>query len=101
MQLQCHVCIFCGVTPSQLEIYLVEGQLLFTFTGNLFKSDGCVLQPACGKAVHVMTSCDAIKNIGLKHGIERNSAKFDIVVLHDATVKLEVLPNLKNAFIFK
>ena len=48
-----------------------------------------------------MAARDAVQNVRFKHGVEGDPAQFNAVVLQNAAVVLEVLPNLKRLFIFQ
>ena len=48
-----------------------------------------------------MAARDAVQNVGFKHGVEGNPAQFNAVVLQNAAVVLEVLPNLERLFVFQ
>ena len=92
MQLQRHVSILRGVTPGLFQRDLIKGELIFTFAGNLFKSDGFVFQPAIGQAIHIMSARDAVEGVGFQHGVEGNTTQFNVVVGQDAAIVLQVLP---------
>ena len=101
MQLQRDIGIFRRVAARFFQRDLIECELVFTFTRNLFKGNGFVLQPAIGEAIHIMAARHAVKNVGFQHGIKGNTAQFNAVVSQDTAVIFEVLPNLQNLVIFQ
>ncbi|SVX38870.1 Uncharacterised protein [Klebsiella pneumoniae] len=101
MQLQGDICIFGGVTSGLFQGNLVKGQLIFTFTSNLFKSDGFMLQPTFREAVHIVATGNAVENVGLQHGIKCNPPQFNAVVRQNTAIVFQVLPDLQRLFIFQ
>ena len=72
VELQSDIGIFCRIGCRLFEVYLGKRDLVFAFARHLLKFDGFPAQMFKGQRVHVMASRCAIKQIGLKHGIESN-----------------------------
>ncbi len=69
MQSERNVCIFGRVGTRLLKIDLIKGQLLSTFTGDLFETDRLVVQVMQAQGVHVMAGADTIKYVRCQHGV--------------------------------
>ena len=101
MELQRDISIFRRIMPGLFQRNLVEGQLVFTFPGDLFEGHSFVLQPALREAVHIMTANNAIEDVGLKHGVEGDTAQFDAVIFQHAAIVFQVLAHFEKLFIFQ
>ena len=101
MQLERDVGIFRRVAASLLQCNLVKGELVLTFTSDLFKGNGFMLQPAVGKTVHIVAARHAVENVGFQHGIERNPAQLNVIVGQNTAIVFEILPDLEQLLILQ
>ena len=60
-----------------------------------------MFQPAVRQAVHIVSSSDAVKNVGFEHGVKSDAAQLDAIVRQDAAIVLQVLPDFVRVLIFQ
>ena len=48
-----------------------------------------------------MTTCYAVQNVGFQHGIKRDTAQLNTVVLQNTAIVFEVLPHLQRVVVFQ
>ncbi|MNG85647.1 hypothetical protein D3C79_444110 [compost metagenome] len=101
MQLQRDIGIFSRVRRRLLQSNLVEGELLFALTGDLFKGNGFMAEIAIGQTVHVVATAHAVQHIGFQHGVEGNAAQGDVVTRQQTHIKLQVLTDLQRFLVFQ
>ncbi len=101
VQTQGNVGVFGGVGSCLIQSNLIKGQLLGTFTGDLFKVNGFVAQVFQRQAVHIVFGGDGIQHIRFEHGIEFHTFQMNTVVHQYVGIVFHMLANFFLVFIFQ
>ena len=101
VQTQGDISIFGSVRASHIQLDLVEGFLLGTLAGNLFKGHGFVAQVLERQAVHVVAGGNGIQNVAFQLGVELHAFQFDAMVGQNVGVVFHVLADFLLVFVFQ
>ena len=101
MQLQGDVGIFSSVVAGFIEPDLVEGQLLFAFTGDVLEMHRLALQVLVRQGIHIVTCGGGIEHIGFEHGVVPDTRQRDSVVFQHVHIVFEVLTDFFRRLAFE
>ena len=100
IELQCDVGILGGIFLDQFHRHLAHRLLLTAFANQFLDGNGDVVKVDLGEVVHVVALL-GFDEVMRQHGVKELSSHANAVLRQHRDVVFQVLPNLKDAFVFK
>ena len=91
MQTQGNIGIFRGIRAGFFNINFIEGELLGTFTSDVFERHRFMTKVLQRQTVHIVAGGDGIEHIGFKHGVKLHTLHVNAVVSQHVHIVFHML----------